>query len=76
MGMPAHVAAALVSGTKPEPDAYEEVSVVFMDVVGYTDLSSRIDSACVSAMLERLFGAFDAAAAELGGAHRAALHSV
>ncbi|CAG9460527.1 unnamed protein product [Pedinophyceae sp. YPF-701] len=61
---PPSVAAKLAEGGKVEPEHYECVSVLFADIVGYTDMCSKLPSSAVSAMLERVFSKLDALAAQ------------
>ena len=56
---PRHIADALKAGQKVEPEQHDEVTVVFSDIVHFTDIS-RVSSALkVSNMLDRLYLAFD-----------------
>ena len=57
---PQHVAEALRDGRKVEAESYDCVTVFFSDIVGYTTISSKLDSMKVSDMLDRLYFRFDA----------------
>ena len=39
---PAHVAKALASGEKLEPEHYDKVTIFFSDIVGFTDISRTV----------------------------------
>ncbi|CAB9497189.1 activated protein kinase catalytic subunit alpha-1 [Seminavis robusta] len=56
---PPHIAQALKEGRKVEPETHEEVTIVFSDIVGYTDMSSSMPATKVSDLLDRLYNAFD-----------------
>jgi len=56
---PPHVAKALQSNAKVQPEAFECVTVFFCDVVGYTAMSSSMQANDVIDMLERLYAEFD-----------------
>jgi Adenylate and Guanylate cyclase catalytic domain len=57
---PKHVAEALRSGRKVEPENHECVTIFFSDIVGFTNISSELDPMKVSDMLDRLYNSFDA----------------
>lgn len=57
---PRHVAHALREGRKVEPEAREEVTVFFADIVGFTTISASLSPIKVSDMLDRLYTQFDA----------------
>jgi len=59
---PKHIADQLRQGRKPEPESKEMVTVFFSDIVGFTDLSSKLPAEKVSDMLDRLYLKFDALA--------------
>ena len=40
---PQHIAEALVAGRKPEAEKKEVVTIFFSDIVGFTDISSKLD---------------------------------
>lgn len=56
---PKHIADALKRGDKVEPEQHELVTVVFSDIVHFTDLSHELSPLKVSQMLDRLYLAFD-----------------
>jgi class 3 adenylate cyclase len=62
---PEKVAEVLREGRKVEPESRECVSIFFSDIVGFTDISSRLSPMKVSDMLDRLYHSFD----ELSRAH-------
>uniref|UniRef100_A0A7S3VSS8 guanylate cyclase n=3 Tax=Dunaliella tertiolecta TaxID=3047 RepID=A0A7S3VSS8_DUNTE len=62
---PAQVADALKSGRLPDPEPYPCVSLFFSDIVGYTELCSKLSPLQVMAMLHRLYMRFDQLAQEL-----------
>lgn len=56
---PSHIAQALKEGRKVEPESHDEVTIVFSDIVGYTDISSKLSATKVSDLLDRLYNEFD-----------------
>ncbi len=58
----AQVADALKSGCVPDPEPFPCVSLFFSDIIGYTDLCSKLSPHEVMAMLHRLYSRFDAIA--------------
>ena len=56
---PKHVAEALRQGKKVEPENHECVTIFFSDIVGFTDISSRLDPLKISDLLDRLYNSFD-----------------
>lgn len=56
---PRHVADALKAGQKVNPENHENVTVVFSDIVHFTDISRETTPLKVSNMLDRLYLAFD-----------------
>ena len=56
---PAHVAKALASGKKLEPEHYDKVTIFFSDIVGFTDISRTVAPEKVCDMLDRLYTRFD-----------------
>eukprot|EP00977_Amphora_coffeiformis_P000932 scaffold200_cov173-Amphora_coffeaeformis.AAC.4 len=56
---PKHIADQLKAGQKVEPENHEEVTVVFSDIVHFTDISRALTPLKVSQMLDRLYMAFD-----------------
>ncbi len=57
--LPQPIAQRLKIGERPIADAFDEVTVLFADVVGYTKLSSRLTPHEVVARLSEVFSAFD-----------------
>jgi PAS domain S-box-containing protein len=45
---------------------YEEVSILFADIVGFTSLSARLDAIAIVNLLNRIFSTFDQLAEQLG----------
>jgi serine/threonine protein kinase len=56
---PKHIADALKEGRKVEPEHHDLVSVIFSDIVGFTDISTELGPLKVSNMLDSLYIAFD-----------------
>jgi class 3 adenylate cyclase len=56
---PKHIADALKAGEKVEPESHDNVTIVFSDIVHFTDISSSIPPLKVSSMLDRLYLSFD-----------------
>jgi len=56
---PAHVSKALREGKKVEPESFECVTVCFLDIVGYTEISSKLTPLKVSNLLDRLYTKLD-----------------
>jgi len=57
---PKHVADALRNGQKVEPENHDLVTIFFSDIVGFTDISTKLDPLKISDMLDRLYHSFDA----------------
>jgi guanylate cyclase len=57
--LPADVAQRLQSDPNSIADHFDDVSILFADVVGFTPLSSRLDAREVVGVLDRLFTSFD-----------------
>ena len=64
--LPAPIADRLREGEKSIADGFGDVTVAFADLVGFTEMSSRMPPAEVVALLNGLFSRFDEAARELG----------
>lgn len=56
---PRHIADSLKVGKKIEPESHELVTVIFSDIVKFTDISRESSPMKVSGMLDRLYLAFD-----------------
>ncbi|CAB9515268.1 activated protein kinase catalytic subunit alpha-1 [Seminavis robusta] len=56
---PKHIADALQAGKKVEPETHNNVTVIFSDIVHFTDISQRMDPLKVSCMLDNLYLSFD-----------------
>lgn len=63
---PAYIAEQLKEGKKVEPRKHESVTVMFSDIVGYTNIARKQDPVKVMQMLDRLYEAFDTVACSLG----------
>ncbi len=57
--LPASIAARLKDQQVIIADHFDEVSVLFADIVGFTELSSRMSPAKLVAMLNHIFSSFD-----------------
>jgi adenylate cyclase len=57
--LPAEVAQRLQSDPNSIADHFDDVSILFADVVDFTPLSSRLDAREVVGLLDRLFTSFD-----------------
>mmetsp|Transcript_34524 Transcript_34524/g.38677 ORF Transcript_34524/g.38677 Transcript_34524/m.38677 type:complete len:795 (-) Transcript_34524:64-2448(-) len=57
---PKHVADALRNGQKVAPENHDIVTIFFSDIVGFTDISSKLDPLRISDLLDRLYNSFDA----------------
>lgn len=64
--LPGQVISRLNQGEAIIADRFEGVSVLFADLVGFTEHSARITPAALVEYLNRLFSEFDALARELG----------
>jgi class 3 adenylate cyclase len=64
--LPSPIADRLKAGNEPIADAFSEVSVLFADVVGFTQLSASRPAREVVELLDDLFTRFDNAARDLG----------
>ena len=58
--LPADVAQRLQSDPNSIADSFDEVSILFADVVDFTPLAGRLDAREVVGLLDRLFTSFDA----------------
>ena len=57
--LPAAIAERLANGEASIAEVYPEVTVMFSDIVGFTDLSAKLGPTGTVEMLNTLFGAFD-----------------
>lgn len=64
--LPAAIVRRIQRGETLIADQHVEVSIVFSDLVGFTELSRRLAAPTLVAVLNQLFSAFDAAAHEHG----------
>ncbi|MFL5674821.1 MAG: adenylate/guanylate cyclase domain-containing protein [Chloroflexota bacterium] len=64
--LPEAVAERLKSGEAPIADAYDDATVLFADLVGFTPLASALGPADTVELLDRLFSAFDRLASRHG----------
>ena len=64
--LPEPIANRLKNGEVHIADAFPSVSVLFADIVGFTEMSRGIPPITILRMLDDLFGAFDQKAIELG----------
>lgn len=60
--LPASIARRLKAGERPLADRFEEVSVLFADLVGFTPMSEKLTAEEVVAILDGLFSDFDSIA--------------
>ena len=64
--LPASIAERLRSGEAVIADRFDELTVLFADCVGFTEMSSRMPPAAVVDQLNQVFSAFDALAERYG----------
>jgi class 3 adenylate cyclase len=64
--LPAPIAARLKDEDKAIADGFAEVTVLFADIVGFTELSQGLSPARLVEMLDHIFSGFDGLAARLG----------
>jgi adenylate cyclase len=57
--LPASIAAKLKSNVGIIADGFDDVSVLFADIVGFTSLSARLSPTALISMLNRVFSNFD-----------------
>ncbi len=57
--LPAPIADRLKRGEETIVDSFEEVSVLFADIVGFTDFASQVSPTYLIEMLNEIFSAFD-----------------
>lgn len=64
--LPHHVQQALAKGETVPPEKYEDVTVIFSDIVGFTATSSVLSAEEVGDLISRLFTKFDSLATKYG----------
>lgn len=64
--LPREIVQRIQAGEAPIADAYGEVSIVFADLVGFTELSRKVSPGHLVELLGQLFSAFDAEAERYG----------
>jgi class 3 adenylate cyclase len=64
--LPQRIIDRLNAGERLIADRYDDVAVVFGDLVGFTEISTSLPAATLVSSLNVLFSAFDASCAELG----------
>jgi adenylate cyclase len=64
--LPADIVRRIQGGETQIADLHQEVSIVFSDLVGFTELSRRVSAAELVGILNRLFSEFDRAADQYG----------
>jgi len=57
--LPVHIASRLKAGERVIADNFEDVTVLFADLVGFTQMSSRMSPQDVVALLNEIFSSFD-----------------
>ena len=62
--LPGPISARLLAGERTIADTYPDVTVLFADIVGFTQLAARLPADEVVGVLGRLFGRFDELVAE------------
>ncbi|MBS1560974.1 MAG: tetratricopeptide repeat protein [Bacteroidetes bacterium] len=58
--LPKSVADRMLRGEKVSGDHYDDATVIFADIVGFTQISENLSPGDVVALLERIFSEFDA----------------
>ena len=56
---PKHIADALKAGETPGPESHDLVTIVYSDIVHFTDISSSLPPMKICNMLDRLYICFD-----------------
>ena len=64
--LPASIAERLKQGEKPIADDFSEVSILFADIVGFTELAGRMQARDLVDLLNEIFSDFDRLADEHG----------
>ncbi|HSL76677.1 MAG TPA: adenylate/guanylate cyclase domain-containing protein, partial [Candidatus Limnocylindrales bacterium] len=64
--LPTSISSRLLDGERTIADEYPAVTVLFADIVGFTELAGRLPAGEVVALLDRLFARFDELVADRG----------
>lgn len=64
--LPPPIAERLKRGDTPIADTFPDVTILFTDLVGFTELSARLPAAALVEILNEIFSEFDALAAKHG----------
>ncbi|HEY4057949.1 MAG TPA: adenylate/guanylate cyclase domain-containing protein [Kofleriaceae bacterium] len=64
--LPAPIGQRLKRGEAPIADSFPDVTILFSDIVGFTELSARLPAASVVEILNEIFSQFDALADKHG----------
>jgi adenylate cyclase len=64
--LPASIAARLLADGRVPADSFEQATILFADIVGFTLLAQRTEPAALVALLDDVFSAFDDEADRLG----------
>ncbi|MGG6239277.1 adenylate/guanylate cyclase domain-containing protein [Nodosilinea sp. AN01ver1] len=64
--LPAAIAGELMQTKASVPQHFDEVTILFADIVGFTSLSNRLSPIRLVDLLNRIFSAFDSLAEQLG----------
>ena len=64
--LPAHIAERMVAGEKTIADSFEEVTVFFSDIVGFTALSQQVSAEKLVGLLNSIFSQFNQLARKHG----------
>ncbi|MBC6478027.1 MAG: GAF domain-containing protein [Hormoscilla sp. GM7CHS1pb] len=64
--LPEPIAAKLKQSQEHIAENFEEVTIMFADIVGFTPLSARLEPIALVNLLNKIFSTFDALASELG----------
>ena len=64
--LPKLIATRLKDGETPIADHYEDVSILFVDLVGFTELAAKLNTKESFAVLSEVFNYFDTVVAECG----------